>query len=361
MVEELDEPDDLGRTVRVTIDLQQTFALNQPLAPFALAALDLLDPESDTYALDIVSVIEAVLDDPRQILSAQLFKAKGEAVAAMKAEGMEYDERMAALDEITHPKPLAELLEPMFDVYRQRNPWVADHPLSPKSVARDLWERAMDFGDYVRFYNLARSEGTVLRYLSDAYKTLVRTIPEDAKTDELSTSPSGWASWSARSTPACSTSGRSCATRAPSRPSRGPAHRPARRRRSPPTAGRSRCWCATRCSSGSSSSAHRQWQRAGGARRRRRVDRRSAGSTPWRRTSRSTATIGIGPDARNPALLAGRRAPADTRLWTVRQILDDPAGDHDWRITAEVDLRATDDEGTAVIRILAVGETAVDA
>ncbi|HWJ97942.1 MAG TPA: DUF3516 domain-containing protein, partial [Acidimicrobiales bacterium] len=185
VVEELDEPDDWDRTVRVTIDLQQAFALNQPLAPFALAALDLLDPESDTYVLDIVSVIEAVLDDPRQILSAQLSKAKGEAVAAMKAEGMEYDERMAALDEITWPKPLADLLEPMFDVYRERHPWVAEHPLSPKSVARDLWERAMDFGDYVRHYQLARSEGTVLRYLTDVYKTLLRTIPEDRKTDEL--------------------------------------------------------------------------------------------------------------------------------------------------------------------------------
>src|SRR5690606_21214355 len=55
VVEELDEPDDLGRTVRVTVDLQFDFALDQPLSPFALAALDLLDPESETHTLDVVS------------------------------------------------------------------------------------------------------------------------------------------------------------------------------------------------------------------------------------------------------------------------------------------------------------------
>ena len=219
-------------------------------------ALDLLDPESDTYALDVVSVIEAVLDDPRPILSAQLFKAKGEAVAAIKAEGMEYDERMAALDEITWPKPLAELLEPMFGFYRERNPWVDEHPLSPKSVARDLWERAMDFGDYIRFYKLARSEGTLLRYLSDVYKTLMRTIPEDPKTDELLDLTEWLGELVARWTPACWTSGKSCATRAPSPeartrppPSTGP------RRPSRPTAERSPCWCATPSSNGWSTSA----------------------------------------------------------------------------------------------------------
>ena len=185
VVEELEVADEHGRTVRVTIDLQAEFALNQPLAPFALAALDLLDPESPTHALDVVSVIESVLEDPRQIISAQRFKARGEAVARMKADGLEYEERMAELDLVTHPQPLAELLEPMFEVYRQSHPWVADHPLRPKSIARDLYERAMDFTDYVRFYELARSEGIVLRYLSDAYKTLVRTVPEQAKTEEL--------------------------------------------------------------------------------------------------------------------------------------------------------------------------------
>jgi hypothetical protein len=132
-VEQLDAPDDLGRTVRVTIDLQETFALNQPLAPFALAALDLLDPEHPDHALDVVSVVEAVLDDPRQILAAQRNKAKGEAVAAMKAagHGLRGAHGRAGVGHV--PPPLAELLEPMFEVYRQSHPWVAEHPLPPRA------------------------------------------------------------------------------------------------------------------------------------------------------------------------------------------------------------------------------------
>ena len=87
VIERIDEPDEQGRTVRLAADLPLNFALNQPLSTFALAALDLLDPESETYALDVVSVLESTLDDPRQVLSAQQYKARGEAVAAMKADG----------------------------------------------------------------------------------------------------------------------------------------------------------------------------------------------------------------------------------------------------------------------------------
>src|SRR3712207_5369377 len=138
----LEEPEPDGRRYRLTVDLPPDFALNQPLSTFALAAIELLDPESETYALDVVSVIEATLDDPRQILGAQLSKAKGEAVAQMKAEGIEYDERMELLEEVSYPKPLEELLGRAYDVYRRTNPWGADAALSPKSVVREMWERA---------------------------------------------------------------------------------------------------------------------------------------------------------------------------------------------------------------------------
>ena len=133
----------------------------------------------------MLSVIEATLDDPRQVLSAQQFKARGEAVAAMKAEGIEYEERMELLEDVTYPKPLAELLDAAYEMYRRGHPWVADHELAPKSVVRDMYERAMTFAEYVGFYGLARSEGLVLRYLADAYKALRQTVPEDAKTEEL--------------------------------------------------------------------------------------------------------------------------------------------------------------------------------
>ncbi len=185
VVERLDEPDEQGRYVRLTVDLQYDFALNQPLSPFALAAIELLDKKADTYALDVLSVIESTLDDPRQILSAQQFRARGEAVAAMKADGIEYEERMELLDSVTYPKPLEDVLEAAYEIYRRGHPWVGDYMVSPKTVVRDMFERAMTFGEYVQFYSLSRSEGIVLRYLADAYKALRQTVPDEAKTEEL--------------------------------------------------------------------------------------------------------------------------------------------------------------------------------
>src|SRR5690606_24039704 len=155
--------------IRLYLDLQPNFALNQPLSPFALAALELLDPDDAAgsvgtghYALDVVSVIEATLDDPRQILSQQEFKARGEAVGAMKREGIEYDERMELLEEITYPKPLEELLAQAFETFASSQPWIRDFALAPKSVVRDMYERAMSFAEFVQWYQLGRSEGLVL-------------------------------------------------------------------------------------------------------------------------------------------------------------------------------------------------------
>src|SRR5205807_5653382 len=139
VVERLDEPDEEGRYVRVTVDLQYNFALNQPLSPFALAAIELFDRNADTYALDVLSVIESTLDDPRQVLSAQQFRARGEAVAQMKADGIDYERRLELLEDVSYPKPLTDLLETAYDIYRRGHPWVADYELSPKSVVRDLF------------------------------------------------------------------------------------------------------------------------------------------------------------------------------------------------------------------------------
>jgi superfamily II RNA helicase len=172
-------------TYAVTVDLQANFALNQPLSPFALAVIELLDPASATYALDVVSIIEATLDDPRPILSQQQYKARGEAVAAMKAEGIEYEERMELLEEVTWPKPLDELLSATFEQYVATQPWVAEFALSPKTVVRDLYERAMTFADFTQYYDIARSEGLVLRYLSDAYRAIRQTVPDEAKDESL--------------------------------------------------------------------------------------------------------------------------------------------------------------------------------
>ncbi|CAN5262738.1 DEAD/DEAH box helicase [soil metagenome] len=171
--------------IRLTVDLQANFALNQPLSPFALAVIELLDPVSATYPLDVISIIESTLDDPRQILSQQQFNARGEAVAAMKADGIEYDQRMELLEQISWPKPLEELLSATFEQYAATQPWIGDFVLSPKTVVRDLYERSMTFADYVGYYKLSRSEGLVLRYLSDAFRAIRQTVPDEAKTEEL--------------------------------------------------------------------------------------------------------------------------------------------------------------------------------
>ncbi|MDY3679176.1 MAG: DUF3516 domain-containing protein [Actinomyces urogenitalis] len=171
--------------LRLAVDLPDDFALNQPLAPFALAAMDLLGVDSPEHTVDVVSVVEATVDDPRPLLYAQQRQARGEAIAAMKAEGLDYDERMAALEEVTWPQPLAELLAPALEMYKQSNPWIAEYELHPKSVVRDMVESAMTFSDLVSRYELGRSEGVILRYLTDVYRALRQVVPEEHRTEEV--------------------------------------------------------------------------------------------------------------------------------------------------------------------------------
>lgn len=170
---------------RATMDLPDDFALDQPLSPFLLAALELLDPESETYTMDVVSMVEATLEDPRQVLRAQERKAREKAMAEMKADGVEYEERLDRIGDITYPKPLEEMLDAAFAQYCEAVPWARDYQLAPKSVLRDMLETASDFKEYVARYGIARSEGTFLRYLSDAYRVLDRTVPFDKRDDRL--------------------------------------------------------------------------------------------------------------------------------------------------------------------------------
>ena len=150
-----------------------------------MAAFDTLDPEELTYPLDIVSVMESVLESPRQILFAQQHAARGEAIAEMKADGLEYDERMALLDQITWPQPLLEHLEATYEIYRQSHPWLFEDALNPKSIVREMYEQGMSFTDFVGRYGLARSEGLVLRYLTDAYRALRQSVPDAHRPPEL--------------------------------------------------------------------------------------------------------------------------------------------------------------------------------
>ena len=169
----------------LTVDLPEDFALDQPLSPFLLAALELLDPESETYTLDLISMVEATLEDPKQVLRAQERAERDRAMAAMKAEGIDYEERLERIADVTYPKPLEELLDAAFAQYCAEVPWANDYALSPKSVLRDMLETASDFKDYIQRYKIARSEGILLRYLAEAFRSLDRTVPVSKRNEQL--------------------------------------------------------------------------------------------------------------------------------------------------------------------------------
>ena len=180
------EVDENGEDVySVTMDLPEDFALDQPLSPFLLAALELLDPESPEYAFDLVSMVEATLEDPRQVLRAQERKARDAAMAEMKMDGVDYDERLERIADVTYPKPLEDLLDAAFSKYCDAVPWARDYCLRPKSVLRDMLECAADFMGYIQKLGIMRYEGILLRYLSEAFRGLDRTIPEDKRTEQL--------------------------------------------------------------------------------------------------------------------------------------------------------------------------------
>ena len=349
ILERLDEPEADGRSYRLTVDLPRDFALNQPLSTFALAAIETLDPASETFALDVVSVIEATLEDPRQILAAQLKKARSEAVAAMKAEGIEYEERIELLDDVSYPKPLEELLRHVYEVYLQSNPWAADGQLSPKSVVREMWERAMTFREYVSVYGLVRSEGSVLRYLSDAFKALRSGVPATARTEEL-TDVVEWLGELVRQVDSSLLDEWEQLT-SPDQPHDVPVAVPARPR---PLTGNERAFTAMVRNAlfrRVELFARRDWNALG------ELDSGSGWTAErWEDVIEDYFAehddVGIGPDARGPALLIIDRQPG---LWRVRQILDDPAEDRDWGIEVEVDLEASDEEGAAVLRLVDAG------
>ena len=351
VIERLDEPDEDGRTIRLTIDLPDNFALNQPLSPFALGALELLDKEAPTYALDVVSVVESVLENPRQVIYAQINKARGEAVAAMKAEGIEYEERMELLSDVTHPKPLAELLDAAYEIYKRGHPWVADYELRPKSVVRDMFERAMNFVEYIGYYQLTRSEGLVLRYLADAYSTLKRTVPDAARTEELDDIVE-WLGELVRQVDSSLLDEWEQLRSGTDEDGAGTGPTPTGPPRVTANARAFRVLVRNAMFRRVELAARRDWWALGD------LDAADGwDADAWREALEpyfeEYADIGTGPDARGPQRLIVEEQPGH---WLVRQILDDPAGDHDWGFSADVDLAASDEAGEAVLTLTDVGQ-----
>jgi hypothetical protein len=266
----------------------------------------------------------------------------------MKADGVAYEERLELLDGVTYPKPLADVLEAGYDIYRRGHPWVLDYELSPKSVVRDMYERALTFSEYVAFYGLSRSEGLVLRYLADAYKALRQTVPDEAKTEELT----DLIEWLGEIVRQVDSSLLDEWERL-----RNPSAEPGERADDRP-AGVTSNVRAFRVLVRNALFQRVKLAALG--------DYDSLGTldagSGWDASAWADAIepyfevhdeILTGPDARGPALLIIDQRPDG---WAVRQIFDDPAGDHDWGINAVVDLTASDEAGSAVLRITDVGQ-----
>ncbi|MGP9582225.1 MULTISPECIES: DEAD/DEAH box helicase [unclassified Brachybacterium] len=352
IIEVLDAPDHLGRRFALVEDLQLDFTMNQPLAPFAIAMIDSLDEESESLTLDTVSIIEAVLEDPRQILLAQQNSAKGELLGELKADGVEYTERMARLDQVTWPKPLEEDLEAALEIYARSRPWVRSDELSPKSVVREIYETGQTFSEFVQRYGLQRSEGIVLRYLSDAYQAMRRTIPQDLRTEDLEDliewlgvlvrgiDSSLLDEWEALTHPEDADPDGASEIR-PTTPRGLSAQTKVLR-----TMVRAAMWQRVE---------HFAFEREA---RLAELD----GGSGWDRSRWAAVMdeyydtyddVGIDGPARSPQLL---QITEESKLWRIRQVLADPDRNHDWAIEAELDLEATDEAGEPVLAITHVGD-----
>jgi hypothetical protein len=167
----------------VADDLQFDFSLHHALSLYLVETLGLLERESETYVPDLITLVEAILEDPEIILRKQVDKLKQELIAQLKAEGLSYEERMERLEQVTHPKPLGDFINGTFSAFRSKHPWVGGQDIRPKSIGRELFEGYLSFADYVKRYGLQRSEGVLLRYLSQLYKALDQTVPDAAKTE----------------------------------------------------------------------------------------------------------------------------------------------------------------------------------
>ncbi len=381
VVVELDGPDEVGRHVSVGVDLQDRFALHQPLALFALEVLPELsdrvpdgadktvdqDAAAETaeditarqHALDVLSVIESVLENPGVILAAQVDRLRSELVARLKMEGVEYEERMERLAEVEHPRPLKEFLYGTFDVFRRHHPWVGDENVKPKSVARELYETGFDFRQYVEHHGLKRSEGTVLRYLGEAYKGLVQVVPESCRTEAVrdleawlgevvrQVDSSLLDEWEKLRDPDDSDTANDASSDAGSSPERPDVTRNARAFR---VMVRNEAF---------------RWVQL--LARRRLEDHEALAEVPTVDGSRRTAnevTEAIAPyweehselptdaHARGGGFFVLDDSGGDR--WPVRQTIADPEGHHEWVLEGEVDLAGSREEGRAVLRLGAI-------
>jgi superfamily II RNA helicase len=341
-----------SRRVRLHVDLQDDFSIHHALSLWLVAALGALDRESPTYALDVLTLVESVLEDPEFILRQQLGALKTAKLAELKMAGVEYEQRMEELEKLEHPKPLRELVYGSFNEFRAVHPWVAGDDVRPKSIAREMAERWMDFNEYVREYELGRAEGTLLRYLSDAYKALVQTVPAADKTPEVldlevflramvrSVDSSLLDEWDRMMHPEAALAGRAApAPEAEARP-----EDITRDERAFTVLVRNAMFKLVRAI------ARRDWDGAAA------LVVAAPGEEAWApaRFARGLepffaehASVRVDPGARTPDRT--RVTPTGRGTWDVVQVLCDDAGDDDWTLVCAVDLEGSGREGHPVI------------
>ena len=177
--------DSRGPKLRVNIELQEDFSMDQALSLYLLDTIPLVDPQQPDYALVLLTLVESILEDPDIILRKQLDRVKDEKMAQMKMEGIEYDQRMEELEKCEYPKPNQEFIYSTFNAFADRHPWVGQENIHPKSIAREMFESFRSFSDYVRDYELQRAEGVLLRHLNRVYKVLAQNVPDAAKNDQI--------------------------------------------------------------------------------------------------------------------------------------------------------------------------------
>lgn len=324
-------------------DLQSDFSMNHALSLWVIEVIGVLDDESNEYALDVLTLVEATLEDPHAVLRGQLNTLKGRAVAQMKAAGIEYDERMAKLDQIDVPKPNVELVYGTFEEFRKHHPWVGNENVRPKSIARDLYEQGLSFKEYVKEYGLQRSEGVLLRYLSSAYKTMVQNVPENAKTPEVidvtewlggvvrSVDSSLIDEWEQLMDP----------THVPTIQDEDEDQDVTRSVRGFTVLVRNAVWRVVQAL------ARKDYARAAKLTGFDREELETAMAGYWAEHER----IHVDPMARAPRHCLIETGDA---VWKVRQILSDPAEHHDWQLALEVDLQASREAGDAIVTLSAI-------
>ena len=358
-----------GAKLRVNVDLQDDFSMDQALSLYLLETLPLLDGDSPDYALDVLTLVESILENPELILRKQLDRIKDRAVAQMKADGMEYDQRMEELEKLEYPKPLRDFVYETFNAFADRHPWVGEDNIRPKSIAREMFEQFRSFAEYVLDYELQRSEGLLLRHLNSVYKVLSQTVPDGVKNDQVremeiylrallrGVDSSLEEEWERMRSPAFQTQDAGAPGGADLRP---PGAETAladitRDTKAFTALVRTRIFTFLRAwSIGDGTAALASLDPA--------VDA-AGGLDPWT-TERLKALLDeyriehphlrFDPEARNIRHTHVTMS-ADRRSWTVQQVLVDPEQFNDWSATFEIDLEASRDAGRPVMRLRALG------